>query len=88
MKKNWPEMTSAFAFGLGIGAVMGLLFAPKAGEDTRAYLRDKAQDTADEAVSRGRKAARHVQRVVDDTRELVNEAVDAGQEALREARNS
>jgi len=88
MRKNWPEITSAFAIGLGLGAALALTLAPKSGKDTRAYLRDAAQDTLDEVVSRGKKVARRGQKAVDDARELVNEAVDAGQGAFREARNS
>jgi gas vesicle protein len=68
--------------------VLGLLLAPNSGEETRAYIRDTARDTLDDAVSRGKKVARRGQKAVDDARELLNEAVDAGQGAFREARNS
>jgi gas vesicle protein len=88
MAKNWAGITSVFAIGVGIGAAVGILLAPKSGEDTRAYIRDTARDTFDEAVSRGKKAARRGQKAVDDARELVNDAVDAGQGAFREARNA
>jgi gas vesicle protein len=64
------------------------LLAPKSGEDTRAYIRDTARDTFDDAVARGKKVARRGQKAVDDAREMVNDAVDAGQGAFREARNS
>ena len=33
---------SAFAIGAGIGAAIGILFAPKSGEDTREFLRSSA----------------------------------------------
>jgi gas vesicle protein len=86
MGKNWAEITSAFAIGLGVGAALGVLFAPKSGEDTRAYLRDTTRETLD--VARGKKVARRGQKAVDDARDLVNDVVDAGQGAYREARNS
>jgi gas vesicle protein len=88
MGKNWAEITSAFAIGLGVGAALGVLFAPKSGEDTRAYLRDTTRETLDDAVARGKKVARRGQKAVDDARDLVNDVVDAGQGAYREARNS
>ena len=88
MAKNWAGITSAFAIGVGVGAAVGVLLAPKSGEDTRAYLRDTARDTFDDAVARGKKVARRGQKAVDDAREMVNDAVDAGQGAFREARNS
>ena len=88
MAKNWAGITSAFSIGVGVGAALGLLLAPNSGEETRAYIRDTARDTLDDAVSRGKKVARRGQKAVDDARELLNEAVDAGQGAFREARNS
>jgi hypothetical protein len=51
-------------------------------------LREKAQDGIDEAVAQGKKVARRAQRATDSAKEFVNEAVDAGQSAYREARNS
>jgi gas vesicle protein len=88
MRNNWPEISSAFAIGLGVGAILGMIWAPQSGEETRALLREKAQDGIDEAVAQGRKVARKAQRATDSAREFVNEAVDAGQSAYREARNS
>lgn len=88
MRKSWPEISSAFAIGLGVGAIVGMIWAPKSGEETRALLREKAQDGIDEAVAQGKKVARRAQRATDSAREFVNDAVEAGQNAYREARNS
>jgi gas vesicle protein len=65
-----------------------MMWAPQSGEKTRALLRDKAQDGIDEAVPQGKNVARKPQRAADNAREFVNDAVDAGQSAYREARNS
>lgn len=88
MRKNWPEITSAFAIGLGVGAIVGMMWAPQSGEETRALLREKAQDGIDEAVAQGKRVARKAQRATDSAKEIVNDAMDAGQSAYREARNS
>jgi gas vesicle protein len=88
MRKSWPEISSAFAIGLGVGAIVGMMWAPKSGEETRALLREKAQEGIDGAVAQGKKVAKKAQRTADDAREFVNDAVDAGQSAYREARNS
>jgi gas vesicle protein len=88
IRKNWPAITSAFAIGLGMGAILGLVLAPQSGEDTRALLREKAQEGIDEVVSQGNRVARKAQRAADSAREFVNDAVEAGQGAYREARNS
>jgi gas vesicle protein len=87
-RKNWQEITSAFAIGLGVGAILGLVLAPRSGEETRGLLREKAQDGIDEAVAQGKKVARKAQRAADSAKEFVNDAVEAGQGAYREARNS
>ena len=87
-RKNWPEIASTFAIGLGVGAILGLLLAPVSGEETRGLLREKAQDGIDEAVAQGKKVARKAQRAADSAKEFVNDAVEAGQGAYREARNS
>ena len=88
IRKHWPEITSAFAIGLGVGAILGMMWAPQSGEETRALVREKAQDGIDEAVSQGKNVARKAQKAADKAREFVNDAVDAGQGAYREARNS
>ena len=88
MRKNWPEITSAFAIGLGVGAIVGMMWAPQSGEETRALLREKAQDGIDEAVAQGKRVARKAQRATDSAKEFVNDAMDAGQSAYREARSS
>ena len=85
---NWPEITSAFAIGIGVGAILGLVLAPKSGEEMRAMLREKAQEGIDEAREQGKRVARKAQRAADSAREFVNDAVEAGQGAYRESRNS
>jgi len=88
IRKSCPEISSAFAIGLGVGAIVGMMWAPQSGAETRSLLRDKAQDGIDEAVAQGKKVARKAQKATDSAREFVNDAVDAGQSAYREARNS
>ena len=44
---------SYFALGLGIGVAVGILFAPKSGEETRLLLRSKADDSKDYLKRKG-----------------------------------
>jgi gas vesicle protein len=88
IRKSWPEITSAFAIGIGVGALLGLVLAPQSGEETRALLRGKAQEGIDDAVEQGKRVARKAQRATDSAREFVNDAVEAGRSAYREACNS
>lgn len=61
-----------FVIGLGLGAIVGLVVAPKRGEETREALRD----TADTVVGKGRE-------LVESQREHIESAVDAGVSAYR-----
>jgi gas vesicle protein len=88
MRTNWPQISSAFAIGLGVGAMVGMIWAPQSGQETREMLREKAQDGIDEAVAQGKRAARKAQRAAEGAKEFVSDAMDAGQSAYREARNS
>jgi gas vesicle protein len=88
MRRNWPEITSPFAIGLGMGAIVGMMWELQSGEETRALLREKAQEGIDEAVAQGKRVARKAQRATDSAKDFVNSAVEEGQSAYREARNS
>ena len=54
---NWMESISAFAVGVGVGAALGMLFAPRSGSDTREYLVESAQENIDQVKSQVRQAA-------------------------------
>ncbi|MCX6635261.1 MAG: YtxH domain-containing protein [Acidobacteria bacterium] len=82
---------SFFFLGLGIGVAVGILFAPKSGEETRELIRDKAgegkdflkrrsgelRETAAEALERGKSA-------VSRQKDQLAAAVAAGRQAYRE----
>jgi gas vesicle protein len=83
---------SFFFLGLGLGVAVGVLFAPKAGTETRDLLRSKANEGTDYVKRRGVELRDQASEVVDkgkDTirrhKENLNAAVDAGKQAYREA---
>jgi gas vesicle protein len=49
-----------FLVGLGIGAVVGVLYAPKAGEETRDDIAATAREKAELVKQRSREAADQV----------------------------
>jgi gas vesicle protein len=98
-RNRWPETISAFMIGIGVGAALGVLFAPQSGEDTRDYLIGTAKDGLDQAASTardgvdqitqtGRKWARRAQQTVDDARAQVQDAAEQGEKAYRTAKNA
>jgi len=101
-RNSWSSMITGIAIGLGIGAALGILFAPQSGEDTRDYLLGAAKDRLDEAGERIRDVSDRVSHVVDSGRDFARQAqksmeqvgghiqdlAEAGQRAYREAKNS
>ena len=76
--------------GVGMGAVVALLFAPKSGKETRKYISDRAEDGKDFVVTKGREFRRQAEDLVDRGKEVVNkqkdrlaDALEAGREAAR-----
>jgi len=63
---------SYFFLGLGLGVAVGVLFAPKSGEETREFLRSKAEEGTD-----------YVKRRADDLRETASDAIDRSKEGIR-----
>ena len=84
-QSNWNHPVSALFVGLGVGAVLGILFAPKSGEETRDDIARTLNDGIDELRTRTAKVAHNVREFADQTREHVNEAIEAGTEAYRES---
>ncbi len=81
-----------FCVGVGVGAVLGMLFAPKSGEEMREDISDTAQRGMDAAAQKGRKWARRAKSaagdMADQVTDQVSDAVDSGREAYQEARGN
>jgi len=72
--------------GTGIGAVLGMLFAPQSGHETREMITDK--------VDEGRKFVREqggakgtVRNIFEGTRNRFNESVEAGVQEYQDRRD-
>ena len=88
VRNTWPQAVSAFAIGLGAGAALGLLFAPQSGADTREYLRDRAQEGADDAVAHGKRAARRVRKHAGEAIDFANDVAETAQAAFHDTRKA
>ena len=87
-RMRWTESISAFVVGLGVGAALGVLFAPRSGDDTREYILESAKDGVDGAVAAGQKLTQRAHQGVDEAKRRVREAKEVGEQAFREAKNS
>jgi gas vesicle protein len=83
-----------FLLGLGVGVGIGMLFAPKAGGETRDIIKNKAgegkefikqrsgelRDSANDLIDKGKSA-------LGRQKDTLADAVEAGKQAYREAVN-
>jgi len=83
---------SYFFLGLGIGVAIGVLFAPKSGQETRQLIRSKAGEGKEYLKRRGEELYEQAGEVVEKgkatlqrQREQLSAAIEAGKQAYREA---
>lgn len=97
MGRDYDDGGNGFAWflaGLGLGAVIGVLYAPKSGAETRQDIMNAADEGRDFVSNRARQArdqaTQWVERgkdVLSQQRDNVASAVRAGKEAYRQATN-
>ena len=75
-----------FVAGLGVGALVGILYAPKKGSELREDLANGAREGTDYLRTRTRQAAEQVGDLVDKSKEQVSEYVDRGREVVDRGR--
>lgn len=81
-----------FLAGLGVGAVVGVLYAPRSGNETREALLSRAEEGRDFVRQRARQGLSQANDWVDRGREVLNQqkdqfraAYEAGRQAYHEA---
>jgi gas vesicle protein len=81
-----------FLAGLGLGALAGVLYAPRSGAETREVLRARAEEGRDYVRGRAREAREQATQWADRGRDAVNSqkeqfraAYEAGRQAYQQA---
>jgi gas vesicle protein len=89
-ENNAGSKASFFLVGLGIGALVGILFAPKSGEETREYLTSKADEGRDYAQKKARELRERAEDLIERSKEIMarqkdslSSAVEAGKDAYQ-----
>jgi gas vesicle protein len=90
MSDNVGSKISFFLVGLGVGTLLGILFAPKSGEETREYLSAKAEEGRDYAQKKARELRERAEDLIERSKEIMSRqkeslssAVEAGKEAYQ-----
>lgn len=81
-----------FLAGLGLGALAGVLYAPRSGSETREVIRQRAEEGRDYVRGRAREARDQASQWADRGRDVLNQqkdqfraAYEAGRQAYHEA---
>jgi gas vesicle protein len=81
-----------FLAGLGLGALVGVLYAPRSGSETRDALRSRAEEGRDYMRNQAERAREQASQWVDKGRDVLNQqkeqfrsAYEAGRQAYQEA---
>jgi gas vesicle protein len=78
---------SWFLVGLGAGALLGVLYAPKPGRETRDDLASSAREGSEYVKQRASEAANQVSGLVDRSKDQLSEYVDRGKEVVDRGRS-
>jgi len=92
MSDNDSSSIGWFLAGLGLGALVGVLYAPKSGREVRDSIRQAANDGRDFVNTRGQELRGQVDQwvakgkdTVSRSKEQISSAVEAGRQAYRDA---
>jgi len=75
-----------FLAGLGVGALIGVLYAPKSGRETREDIAQGAREGGEYLRARSRQAAEQMGQYVDKGKEQVNQYMGRGREIVDRGR--
>jgi gas vesicle protein len=90
-EENGGSSIGFFLAGLGIGAVVALLFAPRSGKETRDMIVQKAEEGRDFVITKSEEIRKQAEDAVEKGRDLVTKqkellsaALEAGKQAYQD----
>lgn len=76
-----------FLAGLGVGALVGVLYAPKSGAETRQDIASGASDAKDKAAALAQQGIDKANEYVDQGKQAASDYVDKGKEYYEKGRS-
>ena len=90
MEDNSGAKFVYFVMGVGIGALIGILFAPQSGEETRELLAGRAEESREYLLRNGREVREQAATFADRGKEVLAQqrdqlaaAIEAGKQVYR-----
>lgn len=71
------KIITAFAAGAAAGAILGILFAPAKGSETREKIKDKAKKASNDLEAKLCKAEQKIKDIKEDMEEIINRKTEA-----------
>ena len=75
---NGSRAVGIFLAGMGVGAAVALLFAPRSGKETREFIGRKAEEGSDYVAAKGRVLRRQAEDFVEQGRKTAEKLADRG----------
>ncbi len=77
-----------FLLGLGIGVAAGILWAPRAGEETRQIIADKAGESADYLKARAQEGTDYVRQRSEDLKQSAADIYEKGRSTVAKQKDT
>ncbi len=88
---NGATKVAYFLAGMGLGAIVALLFAPRSGKETRDYITQRAEEGREYVSAKSRDVRKQAEEAVEKAKEVVTKqkeqlsaALEAGKQAYQE----
>ncbi|MEO7558512.1 MAG: YtxH domain-containing protein [Gammaproteobacteria bacterium] len=82
MNSNSGSNLGFVLLGLGVGAIAGLLLAPRAGEETRKLIRERADEGRDYLKTKAQEFSDQAEDLAEKGREWLDRGRDAAKDAF------